>query len=66
MPLIEVLAAMERAGVKLDTKRLADIGKGMAERIDELEREIYDLAGPRVHHRLAAAARRGALQGARS
>jgi DNA polymerase I len=45
MPLIEVLAAMERAGVKLDTKRLADIGKGMAERIDELEREIYDLAG---------------------
>ena len=45
MPLIEVLAAMERAGVKLDTKRLADIGKGMAERIDELERDIYDLAG---------------------
>src|SRR3954451_3349996 len=45
MPLIEVLAAMERAGVKLDTKRLADIGKGMAERIDELEREIYDFAG---------------------
>jgi DNA polymerase I len=45
MPLIEVLAAMERAGVKLDTKRLAEIGNGMAERIDELEREIYDLAG---------------------
>jgi DNA polymerase-1 len=45
LPLIEVLAAMERAGVKLDTKRLADIGKGMAERIDELESEIYDLAG---------------------
>ncbi len=45
MPLIEVLAAMEREGVKLDTGRLADIGKGMAERIDELEHEIYDLAG---------------------
>jgi DNA polymerase-1 len=45
MPLIEVLAAMERAGVKLDTKRLADIGQGMAERIDQLEREIFDLAG---------------------
>jgi DNA polymerase I len=45
MPLIEVLAAMERAGVKLDTDRLADIGRGMAERIDQLEREIYDLAG---------------------
>ena len=45
MPLIEVLAAMERVGLKLDTKRLAEIGEGMAERIDELERDIYDLAG---------------------
>jgi DNA polymerase-1 len=45
MPLIEVLAAMERVGVKLDTKRLADIDQGMAERIDQLERDIYDLAG---------------------
>ena len=45
MPLIEVLAAMERAGVKLDAKRLAEIGKGMAERIAELEREIFELAG---------------------
>jgi DNA polymerase I len=45
MPLIEVLAAMERAGVKLDAKRLAQIGEGMAERIAELEREIFDLAG---------------------
>ncbi len=44
MPLIEVLAAMERAGVRLDTQRLAEIGQGMAERIDELEREIYELA----------------------
>jgi DNA polymerase-1 len=45
MPLVEVLAAMERAGVKLDTQRLADIGQGMAERIDQLQREIFDLAG---------------------
>ncbi len=45
MPLIEVLAAMERAGVKLDAKRLAEIGQGMAERIDALEREIFELAG---------------------
>ena len=45
MPLIEVLAAMERVGVKLDTERLGEIGKGMAERIDQLEGEIYDLAG---------------------
>ena len=45
MPLIEVLAAMERAGVKLDSKRLAEIGRGMDERIAELEREIFELAG---------------------
>ena len=45
MPLIEVLAAMERVGVKLDGKRLAEIGEGMAERIAELEREIFELAG---------------------
>jgi DNA polymerase I len=45
MPLIEVLAAMERAGVKLDAKRLAAIGQGMAERIADLEREIFELAG---------------------
>jgi len=45
MPLIEVLAAMERAGVKLDAKRLAEIGKGMTERIAELEAEIFEHAG---------------------
>lgn len=45
MPLIEVLAAMERLGVKLDGERLAEIGEGMAERIATLESEIYELAG---------------------
>ncbi len=45
MPLIEVLAAMERAGVKLDAERLAEIGAGMAERIAQLESEIFELAG---------------------
>jgi DNA polymerase-1 len=45
MPLIEVLAEMERIGLGLDTKRLAEIGAGMAEQIVELEREIYELAG---------------------
>jgi DNA polymerase-1 len=45
MPLIEVLSAMERVGVKLAAKRLAEIGEGMAERIAELEREIFELAG---------------------
>ena len=45
IPLVEVLAAMEREGLKLDAKRLAEVGEGFAERIDQLEREIYQLAG---------------------
>jgi DNA polymerase-1 len=45
MPLIEVLAAMERVGVNLDADRLAEIGAGMEERIADLEREIFELAG---------------------
>ncbi len=45
LPLVEVLVAMEREGLKLDTKRLAAIGEGMEARIDELEAEIYEAAG---------------------
>ena len=45
LPLVEVLVAMEREGLKLDTERLAAIGEGMEERIDELEAEIYEAAG---------------------
>ena len=45
MPLIEVLAEMERVGLGLDTAKLAEIGAGMADQIAELEREIYELAG---------------------
>ena len=45
MPLVEVLAEMERIGVKLDAKRLADIGEGFEQRIETLQAEIFDLAG---------------------
>ncbi len=45
LPLVGVLAAMERAGLKLDAKRLAAVGAGFGERIETLEREIYELAG---------------------
>src|SRR5213078_2289310 len=45
MPLIEVLAAMERAGLRLDAERLAHINEGMADRVAALEAEIYELAG---------------------
>jgi DNA polymerase-1 len=45
MPLIEVLAAMERIGLKLDTERLAEIGAGMEEQIATLQSEIFELCG---------------------
>jgi DNA polymerase-1 len=45
MPLIEVLAEMEKVGVKLDEKRLADIGEGFEQRIETLQAEIFELAG---------------------
>ena len=45
MPLVEVLAEMERVGVLLDAKRLADIGQGFERRIEELQAEIFELAG---------------------
>jgi DNA polymerase I len=44
LPLVHVLAAMEREGLKLDAERLAEVGAGFGERIDQLEREIYELA----------------------
>ncbi len=45
LPLVHVLAAMEREGLKLDAKRLAEVGAGFGERIDILEKEIFELAG---------------------
>jgi DNA polymerase-1 len=44
LPLVAVLAAMEREGLKLDAKRLAEVGAGFGERIDQLEKDIYELA----------------------
>jgi DNA polymerase-1 len=44
LPLIGVLAAMEREGLKLDAERLAEVGAGFGERIETLEREIFELA----------------------
>ncbi|MFA5815368.1 MAG: DNA polymerase I [Bacteroidales bacterium] len=45
MPLIPVLAAMERSGIRVDTLTLADISLGLSEEIQELEKEIIGLAG---------------------
>jgi DNA polymerase-1 len=45
MPLVEILAEMERVGVKLNAERLAEIGKGFEKRIDTLESDIHELGG---------------------
>jgi DNA polymerase-1 len=45
LPLVHVLVAMERAGLRLDAKRLAEVGAGFGERIADLEEEIHALAG---------------------
>jgi len=45
LPLIEVLVAMESAGLRLDLERLRSIGAGLEERIAELEKRIYEAAG---------------------
>ena len=45
MPLIEVLAAMECIGLKLDVERLSSIGAGMEGQIEKLKTEIFELAG---------------------
>src|SRR6478672_8775311 len=44
LPLVAVLAAMEQVGIKLDAERLAEVGAGFGERIDTLEKEIFELA----------------------
>ena len=44
LPLVHVLAAMEREGLKLDAERLAEVGAGFGERIATLEKEIHELA----------------------
>ena len=44
LPLVQVLAAMEREGLKLDAERLAEVGAGFGERIATLQKEIFELA----------------------
>ncbi len=45
LPLVTVLAAMEDAGVKIDTYRMGEITARLAENVEELESRAYDLAG---------------------
>lgn len=45
MPLVRVLADMEREGVRLDVEHLGEIEKRLAARIEELTERIHEAAG---------------------
>lgn len=45
MPLVPVLAEMEMTGVRLDTDALAETSKVLTERMQQIEQNIYGLAG---------------------
>jgi DNA polymerase I len=45
LPLTGVLAAMEEAGVRIDTYRMGEITARLADRIEELESKAHELAG---------------------
>lgn len=45
VPLVPVLARMERRGAKVDAHLLGSQSQELAKRIEELEREAYDMAG---------------------
>ncbi len=45
LPLTQVLAAMETAGVKIDDYRMGEITARLRDRVEELEARAYDLAG---------------------
>jgi DNA polymerase I len=45
LPLTQVLAGMEEAGVKIDTYRMGEITARLADRVEELEARAIELAG---------------------
>jgi len=44
-PLVHVLAEMEHAGIRVDTDILDDISERLAGELDEIEGQVYELAG---------------------
>ncbi|MEX2243695.1 MAG: DNA polymerase I [Fimbriimonadaceae bacterium] len=45
LPLLPVLAEMERHGIKLDSKYLGEYSKMLEKKIDEIKAHVYELAG---------------------
>jgi DNA polymerase-1 len=51
MPLVRVLADMEETGVLVDVDFLNEMSGSMGQRLEEIEEEIYELAGERFNVR---------------
>jgi len=49
MPLIPVLAKMETIGIKLDSEKLEKISRQLENKLKDLEKEIYKLAGEKFN-----------------
>ena len=45
MPLVPVLADMQYNGMMVDKQELANFGRELKERLEELTQEIYSLSG---------------------
>lgn len=45
MPLVEVLADMEQAGIAIDCRKLAELSGQMQQQLDDLRRHVFDLVG---------------------
>lgn len=48
MPLIFVLYDMQKFGIRVDKEALSDYSKVLVEKINVLEKEIYEEAGRRI------------------
>ena len=49
MPLVRVLADMERTGVCIDTQSLVETSRAFTQRMHDIEERIYELAGERFN-----------------
>ena len=49
LPLVEVLASMERTGILCDKTYLDEFGNSLGSEIEKLEEEIYELAGEKFN-----------------
>jgi DNA polymerase-1 len=49
MPLVPVLMRMEKRGINVDRDKLHNLSQSFADRLDELETDIYELAGEKFN-----------------